>query len=126
MRLTLPIIQRKSVVPVPLCERCRLHWRRYHWLTAGIALAFLVLMALHVVWVQATWGSLLEIRNQRAVEMLLLGLLGLAALVVVAAALFKPPIRAKEITERTITLTGVADSFPGAVSSRAWWKRNRR
>src|SRR5262249_24484977 len=93
------VAKRRGVVPVPLCDRCRSHWRRYRWLAAGLVLAFVLLMALLVARVQRTWGSLLELRNPRAVEILLLGLLGIAALAVGTAALIRPPIRAKKITE---------------------------
>ena len=122
------VAKHRSVVPVPLCDRCRSHWRRYRWLAAGLVLAFVLLIALLVAWVQQTWGSLLELRNQRAVEILLLGLLGIAALVVGAAALIRPPIRAKAITEQTIILAGVSDRFPGAVRPRAWrqWGKQSR
>jgi hypothetical protein len=89
-------------------------------------LAFVLLMALLVAWVQRTWGSLLELRNPRAVEILLLGLLGIAALVVGAAVLIRPPIRAKAITEQTIILTGVSDRFPSAVRPRAWWQWSKK
>jgi len=91
-------------------------------LRAGLVLAFLLLLALLVTWVHLTWGPLLEFRNQAAVELLLLGLLGISTLVMGAAALVKGPIRTKEITERTILLTGVADNFPGAEAPRPWWK----
>jgi hypothetical protein len=109
-----------------LCDRCQSHWRRYRWLVAGLVFVFLLLVALLVAWVLRTAGSLLELRNQRGVESLLIGLLVVAALVVGAASLVRPPIRAKEITEQTIILTGVSDSFPGAVASRAWWKRRKK
>src|SRR5262249_46799954 len=120
------VATRRRVVPVPLCDRCRSHWRRYRWLVAGVVFAFMLLTALLVIWVQRTWGSLLELRNPRAVECLLLGLLGIAALVAGATVLVRPPIRAKEITEQSILLTGVSDTFPGAVPSRPWWKRNKK
>jgi hypothetical protein len=120
------VATRRRVVAVPLCDRCRSHWRRYRWLVAGMVFAFLLLSALLVIWVQRTWGSPLALGNHRAVEVLLLGLLGTAALAVGAAVLVRPPIRAKEITEQTITLTGVSDAFPGAVASRPWWRRNEK
>src|SRR5262249_24838837 len=90
------VAKHRSVVPVPLCDRCRSHWRRYRWLAAGMVFAFMLLTALLVIWVQRTWGSLLELRNPRAVEILLLGLLGIAALVAGAAVAGRPPTPAEE------------------------------
>jgi len=89
-------------------------------------LAFVLLIVLLVAWVQRTGGSLLELRNQRAVEILLRGLLGIAVLVVGAAALIRPPTRANEITEQTILRAGVSDRFPGAVRPRAWWQWSKK
>jgi hypothetical protein len=120
------VAKHRSIVPVPLCDKCQSHWKRYRWLAGGVVFGFVLLIALLVAWIQWTWGSLLELRNQRAVEILLLGLLGIATLVVGAAALIRPPIRAKEITEQTIILTGVSDRFPGAVRPRAWWPWSKK
>jgi hypothetical protein len=93
---------RRCLLGVPLCDGCRAHWRRHRWLAAGFVLGFLLLLAVLVLGVHLTWGSLLEIRNRTGVEMLLLGLLGITALVEGAAALVRGP------SGRRRSLTGLS------------------
>jgi hypothetical protein len=114
--LLMLLTPRRKDVTVPLCGRHKGHWRRYNLLVAGFAFLLLVFYAGLVAGLVWKWGSLLDPRNKDAVGYLVLGILGGAfALVVPAAIWVKAPIRAKWIDERGITLTGVADTFPGAV-----------
>jgi hypothetical protein len=71
------------------------------------------------------WGPLDQPGSRRGVEYLLLGVLVLTSLVVGAAALVRPPIKAKVIAEGFILLTGVAERFPGAMppAARFWGAR---
>jgi hypothetical protein len=116
---------RSVVIPVPLCGRCRSHWRRHGWSTAGLTTCFVLLIGLFTLLVNWRRGPLDQPGNRGAVAFLLLGLLVLTALFVGGAALFRPPIKAKVITAQLIILTGVADNFPGAVprAARFWGAR---
>jgi hypothetical protein len=105
---------KRKQMNVPLCDRHKNHWRRYNFLTAGTVLLLLALYAGLVAGIIGKFGSLFDIRNKDAVGYLLLGILGIAAVLVVPAAIWvKAPIRPTEISDDGITLTGVADSFPG-------------
>jgi hypothetical protein len=114
-------------VHLPMCDDCQSHWLRYNII---VILVVLLLLASWVVWsvvVYRVWGSILDIRNQTGTGVWFIGLLGIAAVVICAAAwLVHRPIRAREITRTTVKLTGVADSIPGAEPELRWWASTTR
>jgi hypothetical protein len=100
---------------LPMCDDCQSHWLRYNIiLILGVLLLLASWVVLSIV-VYRVWGSILDIRNQTGTGVWFIGLLGIAVVVICSAAwLVRRPIRAREITGTTVTLTGVADSIPGA------------
>jgi hypothetical protein len=105
---------RRKQMNVPLCDHHKGHWRRHRWIMAGFAGAEMALLLLLAGGFVHRFGSLLDIQNKDVVGYLLLAFLGLSAALLIPAAIWiKPPIRAKWIDDRGITLTGVADTFPG-------------
>jgi hypothetical protein len=115
------------VLHLPMCASCRSHWLRYNSILILIILLMLASWVVLSVVVFRVWGSILDIRNQTGSGVWIMGLVAIAVVIIGATAwLVRRPIRAREITRSSVTLTGVADSIPGAQPEPAWWARTTR
>jgi hypothetical protein len=115
------------VLHLPMCEHCQSHWLRYNTILIVIVFLMLACWVVLSLIVFRVWGSILDIRNQTGFSVWMIGLVAIAVVIISATAwMVRAPIRAREITRSSITLTGVADSIPGAQPQLAWWARTTR
>jgi hypothetical protein len=102
--------RRTKKVVLPVCPECRGHWfnRQFlGWVGLSVGVALLVLG----VTMERQWGK-------AATEVVLFGGFGVMILTVITALVFRG-IRAVEITDHTITLSGVSAEFARGLEANA-------
>jgi hypothetical protein len=100
---------------LPTCQQHRDHWERHQMAVlfcvsglVGMAVAFLIALASH--------GG--QLPGGQWTLLLIIGAGALALLLGLIFTVMRPPVRAVEITEQTVTLAGVAPEFARAMQAR--------
>jgi hypothetical protein len=95
---------------IPVCHRHRTHWQRYRRLVAAFSLGSVLYVVGLVVLAVRLAGSPVA-PDSKSGEWIFFGLLGLIALLGVAAYFCRAPIKAVYGPGRTVVLSGVSDKW---------------
>jgi len=101
---------RRVTIHLPFCEWHRNHWRWRSWPLAGI-----LILSLGLIGVGIFIGTQVDPKNQTAILMVVIGVLGLLLRWILGFILQFTVIRITDLAGTALTLTGVSESFCDAV-----------
>jgi hypothetical protein len=104
---------------IPLCDRHKNHWRNRSWAGLGGFVCLIVLIIGGLFLLSLIPPDEKELRRWVFLCMLVIGVVGLFVGLIAAVIAHSTRMRAKEISEQSITIVGVSDAFVQAVNGLA-------